>query len=116
MFSTDNRFEISVSISLLLQNLPLLVERVSLCSIQKIALKLVCQFRYCHKIFPRFLAVKLGNLLMRMRTLGHEFANPAGGRKKDASSFGEREILLSTLNLILLVILRRFRGGGNRLQ
>ena len=29
MFSTDNRFEISVSISLLLQNLPLLIDRRS---------------------------------------------------------------------------------------
>ena len=44
MFSTDNHFEISGSILLLLQNLPLLVERVSLCSLQIIALKLVCLF------------------------------------------------------------------------
>ena len=29
LFSTDNRFEISVSISLLLQNLPLLIDRRS---------------------------------------------------------------------------------------
>ena len=50
LFSTDNRFEISVSISLLLQNLPLLVVRVSLCSLQIIALKLACQLRYCYKI------------------------------------------------------------------
>ena len=47
--STDNRFEISVSTSLLLQNLPLSVERVSRCSLQIIALKSVCQFRYCYK-------------------------------------------------------------------
>ena len=45
MFSTYNRFEISVSISLLLQNLALLVESVSLCSLHIIALKLVRQFR-----------------------------------------------------------------------
>ena len=51
LFSADNRFEISVPISLLLQN-PLLVERVLLCSLQIIALKLVCQFRYCYKICP----------------------------------------------------------------
>ena len=45
MFSTDNRLEISVSIPLLLQNLSLLVERASLCSLQIIALKLACQYR-----------------------------------------------------------------------
>ena len=28
------------------------VERVSLCSLHKLPLKLVCQFRYCHKIYP----------------------------------------------------------------
>ena len=39
LFSIDNRFEISVSYSLSLQNLPLLVERVSLFSLQIIALK-----------------------------------------------------------------------------
>ena len=39
LFSTDNPFEMSLSISLLLQNLLLLVERVSLCSLQIIALK-----------------------------------------------------------------------------
>ena len=54
LFSTDNRFKISVSISLLLQNLPLLVERVSLCSLLLIALKLVYQFRYCCKTCPCF--------------------------------------------------------------
>ena len=37
---------------LLLKSLPLLVERVSLCSLQIIALNLVCQFRYCYNIFP----------------------------------------------------------------
>ena len=52
LFSTDDRFEISVPISLLLQNLPLLVERVSLCSLQIIALKLACKFHYCYKICP----------------------------------------------------------------
>ena len=52
LFSTDNRFEISVSISLLPQNMPLLVERVSLCSLHIIALNLVFQFRYYHKICP----------------------------------------------------------------
>ena len=52
LFSTDNPFEISVSISLLLQNLPLLLVRVSLCSLQIIALKLVSQLRYCYKIWP----------------------------------------------------------------
>ena len=52
MFSTDDHFEISVSTSLFLQNLPLSVERASLCSLQMIALKLVCQLRYCYKICP----------------------------------------------------------------
>ena len=61
LFSTDNCFDISVSNSLLLQNLPLFllrsivylqypVKRVSLCSLQITALKLVCKFRYCCKI------------------------------------------------------------------
>ena len=50
LLSTDNRFEISLSIWLLLQNLPLLVERVSLCSLRINASKLVSQFRYCYKI------------------------------------------------------------------
>ena len=59
LFSTDNRFEISVSISLLVQNLPLLVERVSLCSLQIIALKLVCRFCYCYKICPCYIKVLL---------------------------------------------------------
>ena len=35
-----------------LQNLPFLVERVSLCSLQIIARKFVYQFRYCCKICP----------------------------------------------------------------
>ena len=52
MFSTYNRFEIIVSESLQLRNLPLLVGRVSLCSLQIIALKLLCQSRYCYKICP----------------------------------------------------------------
>ena len=52
LFSTDNPFEISLSILLLLQNLPLLVERVSLCSLEIIALKLVCEFCYCYKTCP----------------------------------------------------------------
>ena len=51
-FSTDNRFKISVPIWILLQNLPLLVERVSLCSLHKIALKLVYRFCCCYKICP----------------------------------------------------------------
>ena len=54
MFSTDNHFEVSVSISLLLQNMPLLVERFSLCSLPIITLKLVCQSHYCYKICPCF--------------------------------------------------------------
>ena len=52
LFSTDNYFEISVSISLLLQNLLLLVQRVSLCSLQIIAFKLVRQLGYCYKMCP----------------------------------------------------------------
>ena len=52
LFSTNNRFEISLSMSLLSQNLPLLVERVLLCSLHTIALKLVCQFCYSYKICP----------------------------------------------------------------
>ena len=39
-------------ISQLLKNLPLLVKRVSLCSLQIIASKLVFQCRYCYKICP----------------------------------------------------------------
>ena len=46
------RFEISVSNSLLVHNLPLLVERVSLCSLHKMALKLVGQICYCYTICP----------------------------------------------------------------
>ena len=49
---SDNRFEISVRIVLLLHDLPLLVERVSVCSLQIIAFKLVCLCRYCYKICP----------------------------------------------------------------
>ena len=49
-----------MSISLLLQNLPLLVERVSLWSLQIVALKLVCKFRYCCKICPCFCASDKG--------------------------------------------------------
>ena len=52
MFSTDNCFKISVSILLLSQNMHLLVERVSLCSLQILALKSVCRFRHCDKICP----------------------------------------------------------------
>ena len=52
LFSTHNRFETSVPISLFLRNLSLLVERVSLCSLHIIALKLVCQLCYCYKICP----------------------------------------------------------------
>ena len=36
----------------MLQNLPLLFWRVSLCSLHTIALKSVCQNRYCYKICP----------------------------------------------------------------
>ena len=42
----------------MLQNLPLLVERVSLCSLQIIALKLVRKFCYCYKICPCSCRVK----------------------------------------------------------
>ena len=52
LFSIHNRFKFNVSIFLQLQNLPLLVERVSLCSLQIMALKLVFQFYDCCKIFP----------------------------------------------------------------
>ena len=61
MFCANNRFKISVSVSQLLQNLPLLLERVLLCSLQIIALKLICHFRSCYKICPCYQKVKIYN-------------------------------------------------------